>query len=75
VNILWGVRGLGSEIVAGAKEAGLTEAAFFESSDKAAEALVKEVREGDLILVKGSRGVATDRIVAAIRKQFRLAGA
>ena len=75
VNVLWGVRGLGSEIIAGANEAGLTETAFFENSDEAAEALVKEVREGDLILVKGSRGVATDRIVAAIRKQFPLADA
>jgi UDP-N-acetylmuramyl pentapeptide synthase len=75
VNILWGVRGLGSEIIAGANEAGLSDTAFFENSDEAAQALVKEVREGDLILVKGSRGVATDRIVAAIRKQFPLAGA
>jgi UDP-N-acetylmuramoyl-tripeptide--D-alanyl-D-alanine ligase len=75
VNILWGVRGLGSEIIEGANEAGLTETAFFENSDEAARALVKEVREGDLVLVKGSRGVATDRIVAAIRKQFPLASA
>lgn len=75
VNILWGVRGLGREIIAGANEAGLTETAFFENSDEAAEALVKQVREGDLVLIKGSRGVATDRIVAAIRKQFPLAGA
>jgi UDP-N-acetylmuramoyl-tripeptide--D-alanyl-D-alanine ligase len=66
---------LGSEIIAGANEAGLTETAFFENSDEAAEALVKQVREGDLVLIKGSRGVATDRIVAAIRKQFPLASA
>jgi len=74
VNVVWGVRGLGSAIVAGAREAGISEARFFESSDDAARALVAEVKEGDLVLVKGSRGVATDRIVAAIRQQFPLAG-
>jgi UDP-N-acetylmuramyl pentapeptide synthase len=37
--------------------------------------LIKDVREGDLILVKGSRGVATDKIVKALRERFPLAGA
>ncbi len=74
VNLLWGVRGLAGEMVAGANEAGLSETAFFVSSDEAADALIKEVREGDLILVKGSRGVATDRIVAAVKARFPLAG-
>jgi UDP-N-acetylmuramoyl-tripeptide--D-alanyl-D-alanine ligase len=72
VDVVWGVRGLGAAIVGGAKEAGLTEARFFETSDDAARALLSEVREGDLVLVKGSRGVATDKIVAAIRERFPL---
>jgi UDP-N-acetylmuramoyl-tripeptide--D-alanyl-D-alanine ligase len=72
VDVLWGVRGLGAEIVAGAQEAGITETRFFETSDEAASALVAEVRDGDLVLVKGSRGVATDRIVGAIRERFAL---
>jgi UDP-N-acetylmuramoyl-tripeptide--D-alanyl-D-alanine ligase len=74
VDVLWGVRGLAAEIVAGANEAGLKATAFFDDSDAAAEALVGELKRGDLVLVKGSRGVATDRIVAAIRKRFPLAG-
>ena len=74
VNVIWGVRGLGASIVAGAQEAGLTETRFFETSEEAARALVAEVREGDLVLVKGSRGVATDKIVAAIRERFALVG-
>ena len=41
---------------------------------KSATELIKEVKEGDLILVKGSRGVATDKIVKALREQFPLAG-
>ena len=72
VNVVWGVRGLAASIVAGAQEAGLAETRFFETSDEAARALIAEVREGDLILVKGSRGVATDKIVAAIRERFAL---
>lgn len=73
IDTLWGVRGLAAEIVAGAKEAGLAESLFFESSDEAARALAEEIREGDLILVKGSRGVATDKIVKALRERFPLA--
>ena len=74
INVLWGVRGLGKEIVAGAIEAGLSAAKFFNSSDEAAAELIKEVKEGDLILVKGSRGVATDKVVKALSEQFPLAG-
>jgi len=74
VDLVWGVRGLGREIVAGAKEAGATATKFFENSAEAADALMQEVREGDLVLVKGSRGVATDKIVAALRDHFPLVG-
>lgn len=74
IDLVWGVRGLGKEIVAGAKEAGATNPRFFEDSNQAAAALVDELREGDLILVKGSRGVATDKIVKALRDKFPLIG-
>lgn len=74
VNVLWGVRGLAKEITAGAKEAGLPETRFFNSSEEAAAEVVKEVREGDLVLVKGSRGVATEKVIKALKEQFPLAG-
>jgi UDP-N-acetylmuramoyl-tripeptide--D-alanyl-D-alanine ligase len=72
VELLWGVRGLAEEIINGAREAGLSATRFFENADEAAAAIVNEVNKGDLILVKGSRGVATDRIVKAIREKFPL---
>ena len=75
IDVLWGVRGLAVEIVSGAREKGIAEAAFFESSDDAATAAIGEVRKGDLILVKGSRSVETDRIVLALRERFPLGGA
>ena len=74
VNIVWGVRGLGKEIAAGAAEHGVAETRFFDSSDDAAAAVIKEVKDGDLILIKGSRGVATEKVVNALRDHFPLAG-
>jgi UDP-N-acetylmuramoyl-tripeptide--D-alanyl-D-alanine ligase len=75
VDVLWGVRGLGAEIVDGAHRAGMTATAFFASSDEAAAAVLNEVRADDLILVKGSRSVETDKIVKALKENFPLAGA
>lgn len=75
VDVLWGIRGLAAAIIAGAQAAGLTATRFFDSSEEAAAALLDEVKEGDLILVKGSRGVATDKIISALRGRFELADA
>lgn len=75
IDVLWGVRGMAEQMVAGASEAGLTASHFFENADEAAAAIISQVNEGDLILVKGSRGVMTERIVAAIRKHFPVVGA
>lgn len=76
VSMLWGVRGLAREIVEGARGAGMNEevARFFETTDEAASSLVAEVRAGDLVLVKGSRGVHTERIVKALREKFPAVG-
>jgi UDP-N-acetylmuramoyl-tripeptide--D-alanyl-D-alanine ligase len=74
VDVLWGVRGLAQQLVEGASAAGLTATRYFESSEDAAKALAAEVKQGDLILVKGSRGVATDKIVKTIKERFPLAG-
>jgi UDP-N-acetylmuramoyl-tripeptide--D-alanyl-D-alanine ligase len=74
VDVLWGVRGLAKEIVAGAKEAGLSETRFFDSSEAAAAEILQEVKEGDLVLVKGSRGVATEKVVNALKQRFPPAG-
>ncbi len=74
INVLWGIRGLAKEITAGAADAGLSATKFFNSSTEAAAAIVMEVKEGDLILVKGSRGVATDKVVNALRERFPLVG-
>jgi UDP-N-acetylmuramoyl-tripeptide--D-alanyl-D-alanine ligase len=72
VDVLWGVRGLARELVEGARAEGMSEAAtrFFDTSDAAAEALVGFVRPGDLVLVKGSRGVHTEKVVEALKGRY-----
>jgi UDP-N-acetylmuramoyl-tripeptide--D-alanyl-D-alanine ligase len=73
IDLLWGVRGLAAEIVTGAVERGEIETKFFASSEEAARAIVDQAREGDLIMVKGSRSVETDKVVAALKQRFPLA--
>ena len=76
IDLLLGVRGLAREMVEGAREAGMSEAAtlFFETSEQAAAAVAGELREGDLVLVKGSRGVSTDKVVKWLRDRFPVLG-
>jgi UDP-N-acetylmuramoyl-tripeptide--D-alanyl-D-alanine ligase len=47
---------------------------FFSSSGDAAQFLYQELRPGDLLLVKGSRGVKMERIVEALLAQHGSAG-
>lgn len=75
VDLLVGVRGDARALVEGAREAGMGEAATFVASpEEAAELLAGELRDGDVVLVKGSRGVATDRVVARLVERFGAGG-
>jgi len=69
------VQGQAAEIVNGAIGAGMpaSQALFFGDSSAAAEFLADFVRPGDLLLVKGSRGVKMERIVDALRAKYPLA--
>ena len=73
IDLLWGVRGFAADLVAGADEEGSVTTRLFENSVDAAAAAIDEVREGDLILVKGSRSVETDKVVKALKEKFSLA--
>jgi len=42
---------------------------YFPTSDAAAAAVVASVKSGDLVLVKGSRGVKTDRVVERLKAE------
>jgi UDP-N-acetylmuramoyl-tripeptide--D-alanyl-D-alanine ligase len=71
VDLLLGVRGLASEIVRGATDAGMNPqtALFFATPQQAGEYLSAEVRAGDLVLVKGSRGVKTEIVVEKLKER------
>ena len=60
VDALLGVRGLAQALVDGAKQAG-TRAEFVASPEEAGEWLARETRDGDVVLLKASRGVKLER--------------
>lgn len=72
VDILIGVRGYARDLVDGAKNARLADVRFAVDSDAAGEMLVEIVAEGDVILVKGSRGVRTERVIEKLLTKFEL---
>lgn len=70
IDKLYGVEGLAAKIIEGAASAGFDDSRFYENSQVAAEAFVGEVREGDVILVKGSRGVRTEKVIEKLMERF-----
>jgi UDP-N-acetylmuramoyl-tripeptide--D-alanyl-D-alanine ligase len=72
IDWIVGVAGDASEIVEGAVAAGFPRAQtkFFSSSEDAAKFLELFVTPGDLLLVKGSRGVKMERVVEALLTRY-----
>lgn len=64
VDLLVGIGSLSKEIVAGYGEDGV----WFETNQQAIAYLKETLQEGDAVLVKGSRGMQTDQIVAALKE-------
>ncbi len=71
IDMLIGVRGLANDMVAGANSAGLT-ADFAGDSEAAGDLLKDIVAPGDVILVKGSRGVRTEKVIEKLLEKFQL---
>jgi UDP-N-acetylmuramoyl-tripeptide--D-alanyl-D-alanine ligase len=71
-----GVAGDASQLIEGAVGAGLARehAKFFASSEEAAGFLERFLQAGDLLLVKGSRGVRMERVVEALLTKHGLHG-
>ena len=72
IDMLIGVRGFGKDLVAGAKESGLDAAMFAEDSQVAGEMLASLVEAGDAILIKGSRGVKTEKVLEVLSEKFEM---
>jgi len=72
IDKLIGVRGLATELVEGAKHSGVSYAVFAVDSDSAGDLLVQEIRPGDVVLIKGSRGVRTEKVLEKLLQKFDL---
>ncbi len=72
IDYLIGVRNLAKEMVESAKEHGLENALFFDSSEEAGEFLCGEIKTGDVVLVKGSRGVRTEKVLEKLVRNFEV---
>jgi UDP-N-acetylmuramoyl-tripeptide--D-alanyl-D-alanine ligase len=70
---LAGVGELSRELVAGAQAAGAA-AVWLPDAAAAAEWAASEVREGDILLVKGSRGIKLDMVVRHFLERFAVVG-
>jgi UDP-N-acetylmuramoyl-tripeptide--D-alanyl-D-alanine ligase len=60
IDVLIGVRGLAHALVDGAQQAGMR-AEFVATPEEAGEWLARETRDGDVVLLKASRGVKLER--------------
>jgi UDP-N-acetylmuramoyl-tripeptide--D-alanyl-D-alanine ligase len=60
IDVLIGVRGLAQAMVEGARRAG-ARAEFVAAPEEAGEWLAREAREGDVVLLKASRGVKLEK--------------
>lgn len=69
-DFVLGVRGLAQELVIGAQETLGERAQFYATPEQAADALIGLAQAGDLVLVKGSRGVRTERVIEQLQTAF-----
>jgi UDP-N-acetylmuramoyl-tripeptide--D-alanyl-D-alanine ligase len=65
IDVLVGVRGLAEKMVDAAKQKGMR-AEFLANADAAGEWLARETREGDVVLLKASRGVKLEKALEKI---------
>lgn len=68
IDMVIGVGKRSAALLEGAKEAGRTSTHHFTDAQSAGEFLKNEIREGDLVLIKGSRGVGLDKIVTMLEE-------
>lgn len=69
-DVLIGVRGLAKELTEGAAAAGMSDVHFFDDSEVAGVYLAEMVRTGDIVLIKGSRGVRTEKVLDKLFEKF-----
>lgn len=66
VDVLVGVRGNARAMVVGASSSNQMDASFVDSAEAAGAWMAENLREGDAVLLKASRGVKLERALAAL---------
>jgi UDP-N-acetylmuramoyl-tripeptide--D-alanyl-D-alanine ligase len=69
IDFLLGVRGLAKAMMEAAREAGM-KAEFVATPEEAGEWLARETREGDVVLLKASRGVKLEKALETWRQKL-----
>jgi UDP-N-acetylmuramoyl-tripeptide--D-alanyl-D-alanine ligase len=69
LDFLLGVRGLAEPMVKAAQQAGMN-AEFVATPEEAGEWLARESREGDIVLLKASRGVKLEKALEAWQRKI-----
>lgn len=70
--LIVGVQGEARSVLEGAREAGVEDERlkFASNSAEAGELIARTVRSGDVVLIKGSRGVKLEQVLASLRQTF-----
>ncbi|HEY1731053.1 MAG TPA: UDP-N-acetylmuramoyl-tripeptide--D-alanyl-D-alanine ligase [Terriglobales bacterium] len=68
IDVVLGVRGLAQAIVEGARESGV-QAEFLSTPEEAGEWLARELKPGDVVLLKASRGVRLERALEKVTRE------
>jgi UDP-N-acetylmuramoyl-tripeptide--D-alanyl-D-alanine ligase len=66
IDLVVGVRGIAQQIVEGARQGG-TQAEFVATPEDAGEWLARELRAGDAVLIKASRGVRLEKALEVLK--------
>ena len=72
IDFLIGVRNLAKDLVDAASDEGMGNAKFFDTSELAGDYLAKNIKKNDVVLVKGSRGVQTEKVIEKLLEKFSL---
>ncbi len=70
IDVLIGVRGLAESMVQGARDAG-AQAEFVATPEEAGEWLARNTRDGDVVLLKASRGVKLEKALDTWKEKLR----